>query len=133
MRDEIETFFRSYRDAYNRFDVDAVAGHIAAPSMLAAREVTLWTTAADVRDAMAKLVAHYRASGFVAAGFTLDRLVEQGPDNAVVDAIWTIERGPEPMWRFRTGYNLRRFDAGWRIVFCTAYQEQGPLRFTGSD
>lgn len=125
MRDEIEAFFRSYRDAYNRFDVAAVAGHIAAPSILAAREVTLWSTRKEVAEAMATLVAHYRANGFVRADFDLDRLLEQGRDDAVVDVEWTIDRGPEPAWRFRTGYNLRRFSAGWRIVFCTAYEEQG--------
>ena len=69
MRHEIEAFFRSYRDAYNRADVVEVSGHIAAPSKLVARDVTLWSTRKDVSDAMAKLVARYQANGFVRADF----------------------------------------------------------------
>jgi hypothetical protein len=125
MRAEIDAFFRSYRDAYNRADAEEVTRHISVPSLLAARDCVAWTTVEQVRDNMKALVAHYRDNGFQRADFVLDRMIEQGSDNAAVDVSWTIERqGGMVPWRFRTGYNLRRFLDGWRIVMCTAYEEQ---------
>ena len=52
-------------------------------------------------------------------------LLLQGSDFAVADVEWTIERqrNLEP-WRFRTTYNLRRTEGGWRVLLCTAYEEK---------
>ena len=132
MRDEIERFFGAYRDAFERADPVAIAGHVAAPAMLLGAETTLWVTDADVLAAMERLVAFYRAGGFASARFAVDRVLEQGGDHAVVDVIWTIDRtqGRLP-WRFRTGYNLRRRDGAWRIVACTAYEEPASRRGAG--
>jgi uncharacterized NTF2-like protein DUF6841 len=123
VREEIERFFRSYRDAYNSGDPAAIARHIAVPSLMLERTATVWSTEAEVLTSMEHLVALYRRSGFKSAAFVVDWLKKQGPDNAAADIVWTIERHDQPSWRFHTGYNLRRIGGTWRIVFCTAYQE----------
>lgn len=73
---------------------------------------------------MEGLVRRYRQSHFEDADFTLVRLMMQGPDDAVADVLWTIRRGAGAPWRFHTGYNLHRTAEGWRILLCTAYDEQ---------
>ena len=123
MREEIEHFFRSYRDAYNSGDAAAIARHFAVPSLMLERTATVWSTEAEVLTSMAQLVALYRHSGFKSADFVVDWLKKQGPDDATADIVWTIERHDQPSWRFRTGYNFRRIGGAWRLVFCTAYQE----------
>ena len=123
MREEIEHFFRGYRGAYNSGDAAAIARHFAVPSLMLERTATVWSTEAEVLTSMAQLVALYRHSGFKSADFVVDWLKKQGPDDAVTDIVWTIERHDQPSWRFRTGYNFRRIGGAWRIVFCTAYQE----------
>jgi hypothetical protein len=123
MRAEIERFFQSYAAAYDAGDAAAVAGHIAAPSLLIEKTTTVWSTEADVLAAMNRLLGSYRAGGFVLAYFVLEQVVEQGSDDAIVEVAWTLERRDAPPWRFRTGYNLHRADGIWRIVVCTAFQE----------
>jgi ketosteroid isomerase-like protein len=120
---ELERFFQSYAAAYNALDAASVARHIAAPSLLVEQATTMWSTAADVLGAMERLVAFYSSKGFKSASFAIDRLVQQGADDAVVDVIWTIERTGAAPWHFRTGYNVHRSDGTWRIVVCTAYEE----------
>jgi hypothetical protein len=123
VREEIESFFRSYRDAYNSGDPAAIARHIAVPSLMLERTAIVWSTEAEVLTSMEQLVALYRRSGFKSADFVVDWLKKQGPDDAATDIVWTIERHDQPSWRFHTGYNLRRIGGIWRIVFCIAYQE----------
>ena len=46
-------------------------------------------------------------------------------DFAIADLGWTVQRtGGQAPWSFHTTYNLARTPAGWRILLCTAYQEQ---------
>ena len=123
MREDVERFFCSYRDAYNSGDPAAIARHIAVPCLMLERAATVWSTEAEVVAAMDGLIALYRRSGFKAADFTVRALMEQGPDDVAADIAWTIERHEQPSWRFHTGYNLRQIGGIWRIVFCTAYQE----------
>jgi hypothetical protein len=123
VREEIERFFRSYRDAYNSGDPAAIARHIAVPSLMLERTAIVWSTQAEVLASMEGLVALYRRSGFKSASFVVDWLMEQGLDDAATDIVWTIERLDQPPWCFHTGYNLRRIGGIWRIVFCVAYQE----------
>jgi ketosteroid isomerase-like protein len=121
---QVDRFFKLYAAAFNSGDAAAVARHIAAPALLIERTaITLWSSEADVLAAMQRLLAFYRANGFASARCTIDRLLEQGHDNAVAHVFWTIERKDAPAWRFHTGYNLRRFGEDWRIVVCTAYEE----------
>ena len=60
--------------------------------MLLERETTIWSTADQVREAMERLVAFYRDSGFRKASFAIDQLVEHGRDDAIANIVWTIER-----------------------------------------
>jgi ketosteroid isomerase-like protein len=131
MHSEIERFFRDYAAAYNAGDAAAIARHISAPSLLIERTPTLWSTEADVLAAMRRLLDSYRTGGFASAHFVLERVVEQGSDDAVAEITWTLERGDAPPWRFRTGYNLHRTDGIWRIMVCTAYQESAARQRAG--
>jgi ketosteroid isomerase-like protein len=132
VREEVEQFFASYRDAYNSGDAAAVARHIAVPSLLVQQETTLWATDEQLHQAMSELVAFYARSGFASAHFTVERLLPQGESHAAADVAWTIERSEgRPIWRFRTGYNLRRNEGVWRIVCCTAYEEVGVRQHIG--
>jgi len=72
VREEIERFFRSYRDAYNSGDPAAIARHIAVPSLMVERTAIVWSTQAEVLASMEGLVALYRRSGFKSAGFVVD-------------------------------------------------------------
>ena len=56
MREEIERFFRSYRDAYNSGDPAAIARHIAVPCLMLERAATVWSTEAEVLAAMERLI-----------------------------------------------------------------------------
>ncbi len=124
MRQEIEKFFRGYCDAYNRFDPRGVAQCFAVPSLLAERNCIVWTTEAQVQDNMERLLAYYRANHFEEADFAVEQMMVQGHGDAVVNLLWIIKRdGGNPPWRFHTGYNLRRFGDGWRIIMCTVYEE----------
>ena len=124
MQDEIEQFFRSYCAAYNRLDPSGVSAHVALPCILVARDSAIWTTREQVHANMARLVARYRKNGFEQADCALANLKLPGRDEAVADVLWTIRRGAQAPWSFHTGYNLHRFADGWRIVLCTAYEEE---------
>jgi ketosteroid isomerase-like protein len=132
LREEVERFFASYRDAFNDDDPAAVAGHIAAPCLLVERETTVWSTADQVLAAITRLLTFYRESGADQAHFVMERLLPQGETDVVANVAWTIDRaGAGASWNFRTGYNLRRSDGAWRIVCCTAYEEGRVRQRTG--
>ena len=56
MREEIERFFRSYRDAYNSGDPAAIARHIAVPSLMLEHTAIVWSTQAEVLASMEGLL-----------------------------------------------------------------------------
>jgi hypothetical protein len=125
LREDVEWFFASYRDAFNSRDPAAVARHIGAPCLLIERETTVWSTADQVLEAMTRLLTFYRESGAERARFVLEQLLPQGETDAVANVAWTIDRSVGGgSWNFRTGYHLRRSDQ-WRIACCTAYEEAG--------
>ena len=125
LREDMERFFASYRDAFNSGDPAAVAQHIAAPCLLIEREMTVWSTADEVLEAMTRLLTFYRESGAERAHFVMERLLPQGDTDVVANVAWTIDRSDGgASWYFRTGYHLRRSDQ-WRIACCTAYEEAG--------
>jgi ketosteroid isomerase-like protein len=125
LREDVERFFASYRDAFNRGDPAAVARHIAAPCLLIERQTTVWSTADEVLQAMTRLITFYRESGAEQAHFVLEQLLPQGETDVVANVAWTIDRSDGgASWYFRTGYHLRRSDQ-WRIACCTAYEEAG--------
>lgn len=125
---EIAAFFDSYRDAFDRLDADGIAGHFALPSMLIDGETRVWARRDEIVANMDGLLGLYRNSGYASAAYTVEELLWQGKENAVVNIRWIIARHGAAAWRFCTGYNLRRFVDGWKIVACTAYEESWARR-----
>jgi len=125
---EIRQFFESYRRAFNRLDAEGVARHYCVPSTMATNDgYTVWTDASQVLSNMVALCDLYRARGFAEARCESLDVVDQPPAHAFADVLWTIHRqGGLPPWRFRTSYNLRREAGQWRVLLCTAYEEQPP-------
>lgn len=128
MPPDIRAFFDRYRNAFNRLDGEAVARLYAVPSgIVSAGGYTHWTSFEPIVANMVALCRLYADNGFGATAYVPAAFIEQGSDFAVADLSWTIERtgGREP-WRFHTTYNLARTAEGWRILLCTAYEEQHP-------
>ena len=126
MTAEIRDFFDRYRQAFNRLDGEAVARLFAVPSGIAhGGSYTHWGAFEPVRDNMVRLCELYRANGFREARFEEAAFIAQGEDFAVADLSWHIDRlGDLPPWTFNTSYNLMRTAAGWKVLLCTAYEEQ---------
>ena len=126
MRADLRRFFELYRDAFNRLDPEAISQLFCVPSMITSPlGSVVWTEAGQIQANMVALCERYRADGFAAAEFAARGCIDQPPDHAVVDLEWTIHRGGgRPSRSFRTGYNLSREAEGWRIVLCTAYEEE---------
>lgn len=126
MLPEIRAFFDQYRDAFNRLDGDAVARLYAVPSgIVSAGGHTHWASFEPIAANMGALCTLYADHGFAAAHYEPHAFIPQGSDFAIADLRWTLERtgGREP-WGFHTTYNLMRTAGGWRILLCTAYDEQ---------
>lgn len=123
---EIRAFFNLYRDAFNRLDGDAVARLYHVPcGIVSASGYTHWASFEPISGNMAALCTLYADQGFVAANYVPHAFIAQGSDFAIADLCWTIRRnsGREP-WEFHTTYNLVCTTGGWRILLCTAYEEQ---------
>jgi len=128
-RQQAQAFFTLYRDAFNAGDGDAVADLWHTPSSLAdTREgvarVTCWLDDAAMRANMVALCQVYRGVGEHAWSFELREHIPLGANHAFCHIAWTMKRGEETLQRFATGYQLGRFDKGWQVLFCTAYEEQ---------
>lgn len=123
---DLKAFFDTYREAFNRLDGAAVARLYAVPSGIASdRGYTHWPAFEPIRDNMDALCALYREHGFAASHFDIAAFIPQGNDHAVADLAWTIERTDgQDAWCFHTTYNLVRRGRGWRVLLCTAYQEE---------
>lgn len=128
MPPDIRAFFDRYRDAFNRLDGEAVARLYAVPAgIVSAGGYTHWTSFEPIVANMVALCRLYADNGFSATAYVPAAFIEQGSDFAVADLAWTIERtGGQAPWRFHTTYNLARTAEGWRILLCTAYEEQHP-------
>jgi ketosteroid isomerase-like protein len=125
MPSEIQAFFESYRDAFNRLDGKAVAELYAEPSGIAQDgEYTHWPDRKLVVENMEALCRLYRDKGFVRAGFEPHQFIDQGDRFAIADLHWHIDwRDGQAPWHFKTTYNLMRTPEGWRVMLCTAYSE----------
>ncbi len=129
MTPEIRAFFDHYRDAFNQLDGEAVARLYAVPSgIVSAGGYTHWSSFEPIVANMVALCKLYADQGFVATDYVPAAFIRQGSDFAIADLCWTIQRtdGQAP-WSFHTTYNLARTPAGWRVLLCTAYQEE-PLK-----
>ena len=123
--DALLHFFDDYCAAFNALDGTAVAALYALPSALAQGEqFAHWHERDAIVANMTTLCAYYREHGFRTARYLITGALPQGPNHAVVDIAWQIERNAGlPTWTFRTGYNMVRTPDGWRIRLCTAYEE----------
>jgi hypothetical protein len=128
-RDEVQAFFERYRDAFDALDGDAVADLWHSASGIAGSRdgighLTWWPDDAAMRNNHRALCAHYRASGYARADFSIAQVVTMGADHAFARLQWTLSRADgSVLQRFGTGYQLLRTAAGPRVVLCTAFEE----------
>ncbi len=125
MAPDLERLFASYVSAFDRLDPEAIAAHYALPSMLCTNTGrVVWPDAAAIVENMRQVCEAYRGAGYRHASYEIVSVAERGTAHAVVDLMWTVERGGRlTPWRFRTGYDLQRQANEWRIVLCVAYEE----------
>ena len=129
MTKEIQHFFDSYRESFNRLDGRAVSAHYQVPSMISssASEGLFVDVVALVanNDALCNL---YRDNGFVSADYAENLCLKQGEDFYLADLQWTIKWADKAAQQFNTTYQLvRRGDVNtraWKIEHVTAYSEQ---------
>jgi hypothetical protein len=132
---ETTDFFARYRDAFNRFDGDAVAdlwhvpGAIAGSSPRAAlAELTLWADEPSMRANMRALCDVYRGHGNAQWDFELREFVAMGAHQAFAKVHWRLMRDDgSTVQAFDTGYSLLRTANGPRVAYCAAFDE-APIR-----
>jgi hypothetical protein len=123
-------FFSRYAALFSAGDGDAIADLWHTPSSIAdsrdaAARVTTWTEEAPMRANMHALCELYADTGPHEWRFELRRVEPLGPDHAFVLVAWAMHRPTgELMQQFCTGYQLGQTAAGWRVLFCTAFQEE---------
>jgi hypothetical protein len=128
-RTETQSFFDSYRAAFDRLDGDAVADlwHEAsgiADSRDGHGRLTWWPDDAPKRANHRALCEVYRQAGYANATFEIEQHLPMGPDHAFALLHWTLTRADgSTLQRFRTGYQLIRTAAGPRVLLATAFQE----------
>lgn len=126
---EARDFFMRYAEAFTAGDGDAIADLWHTPSALTdtragAARVTAWTDEPPMRANMHALCEVYADAGPHEWHFELRRLEPLGSHHAFARVAWTLRRpAGEFMQHFLTGYQLGLTVAGWRVLFCTAYQE----------
>ena len=123
---DVREFFDRYRHAFDRLDAEAVAALYSIPSgILSGQTYVHWPDFESVRGNMVALCEQYRRHGYSTASYEAAWTAILGPDALIADIAWKIEyqNGQKPS-QFHTTYNLRRTDPGWRILLCTAYEEQ---------
>jgi hypothetical protein len=128
IRSEIAQFFESYRYAFSRLDAEDVARHFCVTSTMSANDGdTVWTDASQVLNNMVALCDQSRAHGASEVHCELLDVIDQPPAHAFANVRWLIQRegGSQPR-HFRTSYNLRLEAGQWRVLMCTAYEEQPP-------
>jgi hypothetical protein len=120
-----QRFFESYRDAFNALDGDAVAALWHSPCGIAQDGgITWWPEPASVRENMRALCETYRRAGFARASFELQAVHQLGPQFAWTNVQWTLWRTDNTvLQRFATAYQLSCKAQGWRVLLCTAYEE----------
>ncbi|MBA4343595.1 MAG: hypothetical protein C0423_15765 [Methylibium sp.] len=127
--EQAQAFFERYRDAFNAGDGDAVADLWHSPSAITdsrdgVARVSWWGEDAPMRANMQALCGVYRDVGPHDWMFELRDHVPLGLNHAFTHVAWTLKRsGGEVLPQFCTGYQLAKLAGGWKVLFCTAYQE----------
>ncbi len=130
-RAEVERFFETYRDHFNRLDGDAVAdtwhtqsgiAHGARAGDFAA--YTMWSSDEPMRANMNALCDVYRSNDFSRADFEIGAHESMGAHHAFAVVQWTLMRNDGSLLQsFKTGYNLTRTDQGVRVILATQFEE----------
>ncbi len=128
---EVQLFFETYCDQFNRLDANAVADlwhtqsgitHPARGGDFAA--YTLWSTDAPMRANMHALCDAYRNDDYSHAECVVDRCESMGVNHAFTVVQWTLHRRDGSiMQSFKTGYNLMRTEHGQRVILATQFEE----------
>lgn len=130
-RVEIEQFFETYRETFNRLDSDAVAdlwhtqsgiAHNARDGDVAA--YTMWANDTPMRANMRALCGVYRHNDYSHAEFEIDALESMGANHAFAIVQWLLKRSDGSLLQtFKTGYNLMRTTKGVRVILATQFEE----------
>jgi ketosteroid isomerase-like protein len=124
---EIQAFFDTYRDAFNRLDGRAVSAHYDRPAMMihaGGTGIFLDEAALDANNVA--LCEQYAKSGFLRADFEEHTFLPQGDSFCVVDLAWRIERRGQAPQQFNTAYSLAKRKGKWKVAMVTAYAEGRP-------
>ncbi len=131
---EIAEFFGSYRDAFNRFDGDAVADLWHSPSAIwhtvgQGVGVTAWAEDARMRDNHRALCEIYAKRPPHLWSFDVIEHSAMGEDQAFAKLKWTATQpGGAVAQHFHTGYLLIRTSMGIRVAHCMQYEERSEKR-----
>ena len=124
-RTETEQFFRSYQEAFNSLDGDAVAELWHVPSGITDRRTTIWwADDAPMRANHRALCDIYRGLNYGRAEHAIITFESLGSAHAFAHVCWTLFRKDgSVLQRFGTGYQLIRGQSGPQVLLCTAYEE----------
>jgi hypothetical protein len=126
---EVQAFFETYCQAFNRLDGDAVADLWHTPSGIAdakrgAASLTWWPDEAPMRANHRDLCDVYRRAGYGRASFDLVQVQLLGAHHTTALLDWTIHRNDGTvLQRFGTHYHLMQTAQGPRVLLCTAFEE----------
>jgi ketosteroid isomerase-like protein len=124
---DIEAFFNTYRDAFNRLDGRAVSAHYDRPAMIvhAGGNGVLADEAALNANNVA-LCEQYAKEGFLRADFAERAFLPLGDGFCVVDLTWEIARRDRAPQQFNTAYSLAKREGRWKVAMVAAYEEPRP-------
>ena len=130
-RAEVQQFFETYRDNFNRLDAEAVADTWHSQSGITHRArggdcaaYTLWPTDAPMRANMHALCDVYRGNDYSHAAFDVTHCESMGAHHAFAVVQWSLRRrGGSLLQAFKTGYNLMRSEARPRVILATQFEE----------
>ena len=124
---EVQAFFDTYRDAFNRLDGCAVSAHYDRPAMIIhAGGNGVFTDEAALDANNVALCEQYQKSGFLRADFEERTFLPQGDNFCVIDLAWKIERRHQVAQQFNASYSLAKRNGAWKVAAVTAYEERRP-------
>lgn len=121
---DLITFFDHYRETLNQFDWFGIADLYTTPAVIANPNTSMVLGDEHLlRRHIQMQMDGYLESGFMRSEYDIKSYLLQGPQLAVVDLEWTLEKKNLPPQHLRSTYNLRRLGGAWRIWVATTYQE----------
>lgn len=118
---DVAAFFDSYRRAFERYEVEAVAGHFAFPIHIAGDAAVVSVRVVPTRDdwipQLDRLLGMYRALGVHSARLLESSAHEISEHLVLVTARWALaDAAARPLYQFNAAYTLARIDGNVRIV-----------------